>query len=126
MDLGFKCLKCHSTIFQFKDEAVKCLSCENIIANNKNVFDFLQDPSNDVINEIKGMAIENGYAEEQFLDFKIKKATDYKKLDDKLESTKNDYNQYYQQTLINFNQAFQFISNKYDFNNANVLEIGAC
>lgn len=122
----FICLNCSNNQMTETNNKIVCNNCNTSYPITNTVYDFLYNPTKDVIKEITGMAIENGYEAKDYLNFKVKLVDNAKKLDEKLNNTKNDYNQYYQQTLINFNQAFESIQNRFDFNGAQVLEIGAC
>lgn len=122
----FKCPACGHADFSEQNSHLKCTGCGTNIPFSHGVFDFLLNPTQDVVNELTGMALENKFEREKYLDFKIKLVENAPKLKNKLDVTKNDYNQYYQQTMINFQQAFNSIVDKYNFKKARVLEIGAC
>jgi SAM-dependent methyltransferase len=125
MTTPFICLKCKGTKLTESFSSITCDICSESYPKREGVYDFLFEPTNDVVKELTGMAIENGFAKEDYLKFKINRLRP-RTLDEKLESTKNDYNQYYQQTLMNFTQAFYVIRSRYDFKKARVLEIGSC
>jgi SAM-dependent methyltransferase len=126
MDFGFKCLKCHSDKLLIQSLAVTCEACHESYPIHSEVFDFLYQPGPDIVKELTGMAVENGFEKDKYLDFKVKLVPASRGISEKLDSTQNDYNQYYQQTIINFNQAFNAIKDRYNFKGANVLEIGSC
>lgn len=125
-NLGFKCLRCNGTNLSISSTQVLCNSCNETYPVLDGVFDFLYNPSADVVKELTGMALENGYKKDDFLEFRINKTNSSPTIAEKLDVTKNDYNQYYQQTLTNFTQAFRLIQKNYKFKGANVLEIGSC
>lgn len=115
----------HSSFIENSDH-LKCNHCQASYPIVEGVYDFLVNPSPDVVNELTGMALENHFEKERYLEFKIKKVESAPKIKNKLDQTKDDYNQYYQQTMMNFHQAFNSIVDKVNFKQARVLEIGAC
>lgn len=122
--LGFKCVKCHHAELDILEADVLCPNCNARYPILNGVYDFLGAPSPDVIKEITGMALENGYSKENYMDFRVKTKEVPKTLDQKIEMTKEGHNQYYLQTKLNFDQAKKELGD--DFKGKRVLEIGAC
>lgn len=122
----FRCLQCGHTSFEESETQIVCVQCKQAYVITQGVYDFLINPTQDVVSELTGMALENNFKRENYLDFKVKMVSSAPKIKSKLDKTKNDYNQYYQQTMINFQQAFNSIIDKYNFKEARILEIGSC
>jgi len=121
-----KCINCQKDAsFQILTNALKCTHCSHSFPINKNIIDFLYRPSPDTVKELRGMAVENGYQPDDLDNFKIKENPDLKTYDDLAKKTANEHNQYYQQTQMNFEQAFKLVQKKVPIMQAHVLEIGA-
>ena len=98
---GFKCVKCHNSDLDFQENDLLCKKCNSKYPIINGVYDFLGTPSPDVIKEMTGMALENGYTKENYMDFRVKTKEVPRTLKEKIEMTKDGHNQYYQQTQLN-------------------------
>ncbi len=121
----FLCLKCGNTKLKLSGSNFQCPACQEIYPLNHEIADFLYNPIADTVKELKGMAMENGYDVNDLQKFKIKLTHDTPRLSQRLTNTINDYNQYYQQTVSNYEQAMNIIRNKYPSGKIRVLEIGS-
>lgn len=103
-------------------EEVICQNCNQKYQYKNNILDTLISPNLEVIQELKGIALENDIDEQQYQKVKIRPVQKIKTFQDKLEQTKNECGQYYQQTLANFRQAFESLDLP---SNLKVMEIGS-
>lgn len=118
-----KCTACSQGKMSLSGSEHVCCDCGAKYSQSYGVIDSLIELSGPTRSEILGMALENGYTEENFLDFKIQIHKEYRKISEKLKSTEGTHSNYYLQTLMNFEQALETVSFK---EGDKVLEIGAC
>lgn len=118
-------MNCHSDELEIAAEQATCKKCQQTYPILNGVYDFLgPDKSKDVIKEMTGMALENGYTHENYMDFRVKTKEVPKTLHEKMKMTESGHNQYYQQTWMNYEQALKELPSSFD--GLRILEIGAC
>ncbi len=118
-----KCLECGHTTFSNDDVALTCLSCHESYVFKHYVLDTLNHLSPSTKKELTGMAMENGLSAHEFEKFKVRFVEDPRSLTKLLSMTENDHNQYYQQTLMNYQSILEHCQ---DLKGKKVLEIGSC
>lgn len=123
-DINFlTCTQCHSGTMALNGDHYDCSNCDTTYQNNNGVIDTLVSLSKPTESEILGMALENGYSKEDFLNFKVRVKKEFPRLSEKLKSTEGTHSNYYLQTQMNFQQAIEGLEVKAG---DRVLEIGAC
>lgn len=116
-----KCSKCNHSDFEITDNTMTCKNCGNAYPRKGWVIDTLTEPSKYVLSEYKGISEENNLSED-WKDLKIQIDPNIKGYEEKLESTKSSYGQYYEQTMKNFLYSVEHINPKAS---DIVLEIGS-
>ena len=125
----YKCVLCAGALRLRKDPVeAECAQCETRFPLRENILDTLIQPSPEVIAELQGMANERGLDINNWRSVKVDKCFDATSFAERSRLTENLPGQYYQQTLTNFNQAFDLIMpmlQKRHGRSLRVLEIGS-
>jgi len=106
----YRCILCSgSALGQESAFEVKCEKCGARFPLRENILDTLIEPSPKVIAELQGMANERGIGIDNWREVKIDKRFETVSFAERSLLTENLAGQYYQQTLTNFDQAFERI-----------------
>lgn len=120
----FRCLSCSSpnTNYNSSHHSLECSDCNQQYPIKNGVVDALTNPSPPTRNELLGMALENGFTEENFNDFKVKILSHVPCYEEILKSTEGQHSNYYLQTKMNYDQVCSHLPT---ISNGKILEIGA-
>lgn len=106
----YRCIFCSgATLGQEDGFEIKCEKCEARFPLRENILDTLIQPSPEVIAELQGMANERGIGSGNWRDVKIDKRFETTSFGERSLLTEQLAGQYYQQTLANFDQAYDRI-----------------
>lgn len=100
----------------------RCSLCTARYPIRHNVLDTTISPSEETIRELKGMALEANMAADQWPDIQLRKLDRLSTFEDCLKQSANVPSQYYQQTLMHFEQAMAELGQR---RIRNAVEIGA-
>lgn len=117
------CPECHSKHMSIESQSVSCIHCKSIFHSIEGVLDLLPHPSLPTLNELKGMALENGFSEDQIKQYQVRKHLTYPGFEEKLLKTAQEHSHYYLQTQMHFEQVFSALEKR---SYQRVLEIGSC
>ncbi len=104
------------------DGYAECKTCHSRYPVTHHILDALIEPTEAVIHELGGMAVERGLKPAQWADVKIRCEDHVNTLEELLNLSVGDAVQYYQQTTITFDQAAGLVDLA---ESGRVLEIGA-
>lgn|GEM_PF-3030122 len=122
----YRCPKCQSgnhLSLSGSGQEVCCANCGENYPLQEGVFNFLKNPSKATANELKGMALENGFKENEVTSYQIRRHNSFPGFSEKLKSTEGEHSHYYLQTKMNYDQAMKQLG---QVGNSRVLEIGSC
>ena len=120
----YRCVICHagSLVAQAGDESeVVCVACQARYPVRHNVLDTMIRPSHEVLEELRGMAVEQGRSAEEWDSIRIRHLDAVPTFASRLRETEGQAVEYYQQTLEHFEQALKDLG----INPGRVLEIGS-
>ncbi len=122
----YRCVLCHigslngSNVVDGKGEA-KCMSCGTVYPVNCNTVDTLLQPSQSVVEELRGLAAERGLPLDRWADVKLRRVDHVPTLEERLAGSAAEPVQYYQQTTESFEQALAVVGVS---SGSRVLEVG--
>ncbi|MGH9867203.1 MAG: methyltransferase domain-containing protein [Candidatus Polarisedimenticolia bacterium] len=119
----YRCLKCRGSLTdRTRPDALSCVSCGVDYPIVHNVLDTLTDPSEDVIQELKANAREQGIPAEEWRSFRVRAVANLADMQALLKGSAHEPAQYYQQVTTNFFDAVERLGSR---PNRRVLEIGS-
>jgi SAM-dependent methyltransferase len=113
----YRCVKCNGDL-----NALRCENCGTLYGLSQNILDTLVDPSEEVIRELQGMALEQKLPASEWRQLKVWKVDRVPTLKERMEGSASEPGQYYQQISASFAQATASLPN---LKLGRVLEIGA-
>jgi SAM-dependent methyltransferase len=115
----YRCVVCEGDL-----DALRCNKCGTNYVLAQGILDTLVDPSAEVIQELKGMAVEQNLPATEWQNVKRLEVARIRTLEERMEGSKDEPGQYYQQISASFAQALSVLSGSYS-RFGRVLEIGA-
>jgi SAM-dependent methyltransferase len=103
-------------------DCARCIECQSEFPFRHNILDTMIRPSEEAVQELRGMAEEAGQPTHEWEQIRIRKVDQIRTFEARLEESANHPIEYYQQTRIHFHQALQSLG---PWKGARVLEIGS-
>jgi SAM-dependent methyltransferase len=121
----YRCCICKSGSLDPTIDAsgLKCTAarCGAVFPFRQHILDTLVQPDLEVVREMKGMALENGFTEDEWEKYKIHRSDSVTTIEQRM-ATSTDVGQYDRQTMMNFEQALALLGR---LDGQRVLEVGA-